>query len=192
MEQSNGRPWEYRLASGDFGWGEPRQAISEQQVVPLPDFEKPLHVTWRWRGDGDDAWRWAFYHEFGEATCDFKVHIEPGPGISLEEQFHACALVSGHPSVWLLDPQEFHLSRNEARVVVVRGVSKCQSIGQILRAEGDFQCAGGRFKIINAGPSQNALLPVPEAIPGKLPFHGVWFIKAGRLSESEIAMLKQS
>jgi hypothetical protein len=151
--------------------------------------DRPAFVQWR---SGEGGWRDAMPHEFGQsATCEFLLRIEPGHGYLSGDDLRVCGAVRGFPSGWLLDMPARRWVLTAPENLRVSGTSLCPGPGQILRAAGEFQCSGHGITVMNAGPSQATLLPVDAAPPSVMPWAGAFFVTTGRLSDEEIALLKQ-
>jgi hypothetical protein len=183
---SNGK-WQYRMMGSDREWMSPVTVSGESVVVPL--VHATNEVTVEWRVDESCDWIAAAPHEFGNAECEFSVHVVGSYSASRPDDYDivACGLVRGNPSAWKLSLPRRPLQNEVLRVM---GVSRCFGIGQVLRYESEFQSRGGVFQMMNLTPSQAALLPVQSAIPSALPFTGTFFVRSGRLSDEEIQILK--
>lgn len=183
----NQTKWFFRV------WGEddwmPEVALTGRSVtIPVPHATDPLKVEWR-EADGD--WQSAVPHEFGEARAEFVVRVDlPFDAAAADDGVHVCGVVGGAPSVWRLDLPRRVLAQDGPETLRVSGVSLCPGMGQILDCPGDFRVQGGFWKVVNVGPSQAALLRVDDAVPGMLPFRGVYMVRSGgRLTDEEMDLL---
>jgi hypothetical protein len=189
VEQFDNRPWQYRLRAAGSAWSaEIGESSAESVTVVLPSSRSAVEGQWRWAGE--EQWQDAVAHQFlPNAECLFHVRSE-APFRQLIGEFRVCAAVRGHPSVWSLMMPDRMIAEHGPETVTVTGYPLCLGLGQILREEGEFQCKGGGFTVMNAAKSQAALLPVPVAVPGELPFRGLFLVKTGRLTDEEIELLK--
>ena len=191
VEQWGGGRWQWRSRPQLEGaeWSAPESADQESVSFPLTDPHHAVQVEWR---EEDGEWQAAHPHVFGVAECEFVVGVKSHFDQTRDAAFEAkaCAAVRGHPSGWRLDLPRRVLAADGPETLRVRGVSVCPGIGQLLREDGEFQCGDGNFSVMNAGPSQAALLPVSMATPEVLPYTGAFFVKTGRLAEAEIQLLK--
>lgn len=189
VEHSDNRAWEFHIRQGGGEWSAALPCAEESAVVPLSHATAPVEAEWRWKDE--EEWNAAVPHAFGAAAqCEFYVRAEDRHEPMLGD-FRVCAAVRGQPSAWVLQMPQHTLAADGPENLTVTGISVCQGIGQVLRAEGEFQCKGGGFTVMNAGPSQAALLPVDSAVPGCLPFRGVFMVRTGRLTDEEIELLKR-
>ncbi len=188
VEHCSNRPWQYRRRLPDGEWSSPVAAHGETTHFHLSESEQAgVQVEWRWP---DGQWLAAQPHEFGIATATFQVEIT-GDGWDFRdgEGLRVGRLVRGNPAAFLLQMPPKRCLAGE--VFEVTGTSVSRGVGQVLRESGEFLYRDGRIGISNVGPSQVALLPVSTAIPGLLPFTGTFLVASGRLSETEIQLLKQ-
>ena len=185
------RMWKARVRPAGGQWGEEYSSQAESLVVPLVDFTVPVEAEWCYAdGAGAGEWQAGVPHEFGAAECDFRMRVAE-PFVPDHGDFRICALVRGHPSVWVLDLPRRRIADEAPEIFSVRGVSVCRGVGQVLREAREFQCQDGPFTVLNSSPSQVALLRVPFAMPRELPFFGLFAVKAGRLSDEEIELLQK-
>lgn len=189
VEQSIMDAWEYRVSVRGGPPGDRVQCAQDHVFLPVPSYSGPLSVEWRWRGD--EEWTAAVPHCFGEATAEFAVRVEAEFDPSRYDHVTVCGVVRGHPSAWKLQMPPWKVGLNGPEVLKVAGVSCCAGLGQVLRGEGEFQCAGSGLQVMNAGPSQAALLPVADAVPAAMPFQAPFFVTTGRLSADEIETLRR-
>lgn len=193
VEHCDNDSWEYRFLGADGEWCPAVPATGDEAIFALPHATAEVRAEWRPTGaDAPGEWIPAVPHIYGPAECDFLVRVrEPSPHFLSDPVARVCGVVRSHASAWLLDMPRRVLAADGPENLRVRGASCCTGIGQIIRAEAEFQCADSNFSVINAGPSQVALLPAAAAIPGVLPFAGAFFVKTGSLTADEIALLQQ-
>jgi hypothetical protein len=189
VEQWDGAPWFYRVRDSAGEWGKPVSATGETVYFPAAALDRPVFVQWR-SGEGD--WQDAVPHEFGPATCRFTVEIQPGHGYRSGDDLRVCAAVRGCPSGWYLEMPSRQWEITAPEILHVTGHSQCLGPGQVLRHPGEFSASGRGFSIINAEPSQATLLPATALPPSAMPRQGIFMVGTGRLSDEEIAQLKQS
>ena len=187
VEHCSNEAWEYRMRGVAGEWLDPVRVVGSFVVVPLVHPNDEVVVEWR---EGEmNLWKRAVPHEFGEATCQFIVKVSGvfSPNRLEDCEVMACGLVKNRPSAWKISLPS---RRIENEVIRVQGVSYSKGVGQVLRQQGEFQCRSSIFQIMNAEPSQAALLEVASAFPSALPFVGACFVKSsGRLNDDEIAAL---
>ena len=185
--------WEYRWrwpadCPHGGGWGEAETACGETAIFPLEHPEKEIQAQWREPGG---PWQAAVPHEFGLATCAFILRVLKPRDFGRVDGLRVCAAVRGNPAAFVLPVPRRVVGAEGLETLRLTGTSCCYGVGQVLRQVDEFSYGDDHLQVMNVGRSQAALLPVPVAKPGALPFIGAFMVRTGRLSEAETQLLKQ-